>query len=72
MWTTSAGEPKSNHAPADFLEFQRNNRTLLKMAGYREDALNVVGAGSEPVRLSGALVTIDYFDGKEDRSRSPR
>ncbi len=62
VFTTSSGEARSNHTPADFLEFQRNNRTLLKMAGYREDALNVVAAGSAPVRFSGALVTIDFFD----------
>ena len=45
VWTTSPGEPKSSHAAADFLEFQRDNRTLLKIAGYREDALTILGGG---------------------------
>ena len=62
VWTTSAGEPKSAHAPADFLELQRENHSLLKLAGYREDAFTVAPAGGEPVRFPGALVTVDYFD----------
>ena len=62
VWTTSAGEPRSAHAPADFLDLQRENHSLLKLAGYREDALTMVPAGGEPVRFPGALVTVDYFD----------
>jgi len=62
VWTTTGGEPKSSHAAADFLELQRDNRTLLKLAGYRDDALTIAPAGGEPVRVQGDLVTIDYFD----------
>ena len=62
VYTTSAGEPKGAHAAADFLEFLRDNRTLTALAGYREDALTLVVPGSDPVRVSGALVTADYFD----------
>ena len=62
VWTTSAAEPKSAHAAADFLEFQRGNHSLLKLAGYREDAFTVAPPGGEPVRIAGALVTVDYFD----------
>lgn len=62
VWSTSAGEPEGAHAPADFLEFQRDNRTLLTLAAYREDALTIVPPRAEPVRVSGALVTVDYFD----------
>jgi predicted permease len=61
VWTTSAAEPKSGHAPADFLELQRDNRTLLALAGYRDDALTVTTPGGEPVRVQGDLVTVDYF-----------
>jgi putative ABC transport system permease protein len=32
------------------------------LAGYREDALTIAPEGSEPVRVSGALVTAAYFD----------
>nr|MDP9324658.1 ADOP family duplicated permease [Acidobacteriota bacterium] len=62
VWSTSAGEPKGAHGPADFLEFQRDNRTLLMLAAYREDALTILPPRAEPVRVSGALVTTDYFD----------
>jgi putative ABC transport system permease protein len=60
--TTSSEEPRSSHAAADFLDFQRANRTLLKLAGYREDALNIAIAGAEPSREAGAIVTADFFD----------
>jgi putative ABC transport system permease protein len=62
VWTNSAAEPKSAHAAADFLELQDRNHTLTRLAGYREDAFTVAVPGTEPVRLIGALVTIDYFD----------
>ena len=62
VWSTSAGEPEGAQAPADFLEFQRDNRTLLTLASYREDALTIIPPRAEPIRVSGALVTVDYFD----------
>jgi putative ABC transport system permease protein len=62
VYTTSAGEPKSAHAAADFLEFRRDNRSFALLAGYREDALTVIVAGSDPVRVSGTIVTAEYFD----------
>ena len=60
--TTSAGESSGSHAAADFLEFQRNSRTFAALAGYREEALTIVVPGSDPVRVSGTLVTSEYFD----------
>ena len=62
VWTTTRDEVRSSHSAADFLEFQRDNRTLLKMGGYREDALTVTTPTGEAMRLQGALVTVDYFD----------
>ncbi len=60
--TTSAGESSGAHAAADFLEFQRDSRTFVALAGYREDALTIVVPGTDPVRLSGTVVTSEYFD----------
>ncbi len=60
--TTTGGESSGSHAPADFLEFQRNNRTFVTLAGYREDALTIAVPGADPVRVSGTLVTAEYFD----------
>ena len=37
-------EAKGSMAPADFLELQRDNHTLLKLAGYRDDALTIAAA----------------------------
>src|SRR6476661_3753365 len=62
VWSTSASEPKGALDPPGFLELQAGNRTLERLAGYREDALNISAPGTEPVRETGALVTIDYFD----------
>ena len=61
LWTTTPEEPKGSHNAPDFLEFQRAG-VLTPLAGYREDALTIAPSGSEPVRVTGALVTADYFD----------
>jgi len=62
VWTRTADESNGAHAPADFLELQRSKRTLDLLAGYREDAVTISPIGSDPVRVTGALVTLDYFD----------
>ncbi|MEO8077725.1 MAG: ABC transporter permease [Acidobacteriota bacterium] len=62
VWMTSPAEPKSSLAAADFLEFHRDNRTLLRLAGYREEAFTITTATGEPGREGGALVTADYFE----------
>jgi putative ABC transport system permease protein len=62
VWRTNARDSSDNHAPPDFLELQRRTQTLQALAGYREDALTIAPAASEPVRVTGAHVTIDYFD----------
>ena len=62
VWSTTAAEPKGAQDPPGFLELQAANKTLERLAGYREDALNISATGTEPVRETGALVTIDYFD----------
>src|SRR5438045_3661902 len=62
VWSTTASEPQGAQDPPEFLELQAGNRTLEQLAGYREDALNISAPGTEPVRETGALVTIDYFD----------
>ena len=62
VWSVTQEEPQGSYSPADFLEFQRSMRTVDALAGYREDALTIASAGADPVRVSGALVTLDYFD----------
>src|SRR5262245_22986305 len=62
IWPTSASESRSSMAPADFLDFHRGNHKLLKLAGYRYDELTIAATEGGPVRVQGALVTVDYFD----------
>jgi predicted permease len=62
VWTRTPNEPKSSHAAADFLDLQRSTRTLDLLAGYREDAVTISAGAVDPVRVSGTLVTSDYFD----------
>lgn len=62
VWATSPNEPEGGHAAPDFVAFHRRAQSLHRLAGYREDALRIVTPGRDPVLVSGALVTADYFD----------
>jgi putative ABC transport system permease protein len=62
VWPTSEDEPQGSFSPADFVAFQRSLQTIDGLAGYREDALTIVNSGTDPVQVTGALVTLDYFD----------
>ena len=55
VWNTSRDESRGALAAADFLDLQHANRSLARLAGYREDAYTVAVTGREPVRISGAL-----------------
>jgi hypothetical protein len=59
---TSGGSDDEAHAPATFLDLQRDNRALSQLAGYRGDVIDVTSAGTEPVRMGGAHVTASFFD----------
>jgi putative ABC transport system permease protein len=62
VWTSDADGPRGAHAAPDFIALQRRATTLERLAGYREDPLTIAPAGGEPVRVTGALVTVDYFE----------
>ncbi len=62
VWSTSPDERHSNHSPADFLDLQRENHTLAKLAAYRQDPITISANGGEPVGVRGMLVTSDYFE----------
>ncbi|MGE0043731.1 MAG: ABC transporter permease [Vicinamibacterales bacterium] len=51
----------TNWAPADFLDYQRDARSLQTLAGYRQDVVDMTGDG-EPVRLVGVHTTAGFFD----------
>ena len=60
VWTTEPDERRNNHTAPDFLAFQRTGG-VAPLAGYRAEPATVVPAGADPVRLTGANVTVDYF-----------
>jgi putative ABC transport system permease protein len=62
VWRPTSEEPHGNHSAGDFLDIQRENRTLSAVAGIRNDVFAVSGKPGEPVQLEGAWVTIDFFD----------
>ena len=55
-------------SPPNFLDWQRESRTVEAMGAYTDWSANVLGAG-EPIRLEGALVT---WDGVQRSRRAAR
>lgn len=62
VWSTNTAAAKDNHAAGDYMDLHRAARAFDAFAGYREDALTFAPPGSDPVRLSGVIVTVEYFD----------
>jgi putative ABC transport system permease protein len=60
--STTADEPHSNHSAGDFLDIQRNNRTLSAIAGFRGDLIAVSAKANDVQQLGGAYVTSAFFD----------
>jgi putative ABC transport system permease protein len=62
MWgTIRGGGSRASVAPLDFLDYRAQNSTFEQFAAAFSPApLNLTGGG-EPERLTGALVTGDYF-----------
>ena len=60
--TTTRDEAESNHSAGDFLDLQRNNRTLDALAGYREDVVAASASAGEPQQLQSSWVTSEFFD----------
>jgi putative ABC transport system permease protein len=60
--TTTRDEKDSNHSAGDFLDLQRNNRTLEALAGYREDVVAAAARPGEPAQFQAAWVTSEFFD----------
>ncbi len=58
--TTPNGEGGAFSA-ADFLDYKTGNKSLAAFAGYREEIVDLLGAG-EPVRLTSLETTAGFFD----------
>jgi predicted permease len=57
-----AGSEDPAHAPADFLDLVRQQRSFTAIAGHRGDVIDITSDRAEPLRLDGALVTNTFFD----------
>jgi len=56
--------PGFDHAPInypDFLDWQRATRTFSSMAIYRNQDYNLIGSGEVAERVSGYMVSADFF-----------
>jgi putative ABC transport system permease protein len=62
IWTATANEPRSNHSAGDFLDLQRDNRTLTAMAGLRGDMVAVAPSSGSAEQVAGTYVTSSFFD----------
>jgi predicted permease len=62
VWRTTPSSPENPHAPADFLDLQRDSRSFESIAAVRGRALDLVAGAGEPQRLTAAEVTPAFFD----------
>jgi predicted permease len=51
---------KSSISYPNFIDWQRNNRSLASIAAYRSDDFNLTGAG-EPERVRAEMISADFF-----------
>ena len=62
VWGVTPGDRTDNMNAPDFLEFVRANASFTTLAGYREDPTMLAIDGRDPIRVTGAEVTADFFD----------
>jgi putative ABC transport system permease protein len=61
--TKAPDEARSNHSAGDFLDIQRENRSLSAAAGYTNSLFTIAKPDqADPIQLPGAFVTNDFFD----------
>ena len=80
----SNGQVRASVSPANWLDWQRESRTLQALAGWRTSSMTLTGAG-EPARLNVQTVSFEFFpllgvepilgrafSEEEDRPNGPR
>jgi putative ABC transport system permease protein len=60
VWEEAPNGHRMNVADPNFNDFRSQNHTLSVLAKYNYGSLSVVG-GSEPVRITGSVVSQDFF-----------
>ncbi|HUH12674.1 MAG TPA: ABC transporter permease [Longimicrobiales bacterium] len=48
-------------SPPEFLDYREENRSLAELAAYSTVGVTLTGAGAEPQRVQGAMVSGDFF-----------
>ena len=64
LMAVSETRPGDQHSPIEypnFLDWQRETRTFASLAAYRNQDYNVSGRRAEAQRLSGYMVSADFF-----------
>lgn len=61
VWKQSLEDDTLEVMPANFVDWQRENRVFSELIGYRGVGFNLTG-GEEPQRVGGARVSADFFD----------
>ena len=62
LWSVNPRDSTNALNAPEYLEFARVNSTLAGLAGYREDPTTIAAAGRDPIRVTGAEVTVGFFD----------
>ncbi|HEV2305492.1 MAG TPA: ABC transporter permease [Candidatus Acidoferrales bacterium] len=60
LYSRTPNFTESSISYPNFLDWQRQNRTLSNLAAWRSDSFNMTGSG-EPERLRGEMVSADFF-----------
>jgi putative ABC transport system permease protein len=61
VWGKFSMGETARTSPPDFLDYRAQNQSFERFVAYVESNVNLTG-GAEPERLSGALVTADFFE----------
>jgi predicted permease len=62
IWTTTPSADRGGQTAGEFIDLQRENRTLAAVAGYRRDLFAVVPSRGPARQVEGVHVTVDFFD----------
>ncbi|MDB6129302.1 MAG: permease, partial [Verrucomicrobiales bacterium] len=61
LFTTSPGDQRSSHSAANFLDLRSRNRDFEFVAALNSDYFNLSDSNQNPERISGFLVSSEYF-----------
>src|SRR5262245_56968758 len=60
IWGVQPQLEQAHHSPADFLDYQAQNRSFEQMAALRNMSFTMTG-GEQPERIDGLIVSANYF-----------